>query len=280
MSKDLALFDDLLASFDTAEYIGGGGQKQVFSATHPEYGKVALKVGVYSSAAQLERISREVGLLRSVDSVYFPKQFFFEPQSQKRYLILEELIDGESLEQHLANYTDPLDSLVLLGHLVKGMSFLWSKRVVHRDLKPANIIVSSSGPRIIDLGIARIQDAESLTMTIAPFGPCTPNYASPEQLTNKKNRIDHRSDQFTLGIVLGQLILGGIHPFDPTAVGYGSSIPENILRGAWHRDGIQSVCGEGVFGMLERMLGSEPYQRFRRYQDLEFAIEETMEGIN
>ena len=79
-------------------------QKQVYRTHHPVFGEVAVKIGKYTSARELERISREVGLLRSVDSEYFPKQFLFEPKSDSRYCIVEELIHGDSLEHHLSEY--------------------------------------------------------------------------------------------------------------------------------------------------------------------------------
>lgn len=241
MDKSQVQVDDVLADFDSPVHIGGGGQKQVYRATHSTFGEVTVKIGVYTSDTVLERISREVGLLRSANSKYFPKQFMFEPKPGSRYCIVEELINGAPLEQHLSEYTIPNSALQLLSHLVRGMSVFWIRRVVHRDLKPANIMITDSNPRIIDLGIARIQDASSLTFSFAPLGPCTPNYASPEQLTNRKRYIDHRSDQFTLGIVLGQLLLGGMHPFDPVFVKCGNNIPENILQGAWERERLSSI---------------------------------------
>lgn len=271
--------DDVLSVFDSPIYIGGGAQKQVYSALHQDIGRVAVKIGAYSSASELERISREVGLLKSIDSPYFPKQYFFEPCEGARYYIVEELIDGTSLEQHIGEYTNPRNALELVQHIVTAMSLLWRQRVVHRDIKPANIIIASDHPRIIDLGIARIQDASSLTMSFAPFGPCTPNYASPEQLTNQKRFIDHRADQFALGIVLGQLLLGGGHPFDPLLVSSGNSIPENILLGHWHRKILGDACNNDLFSLLDKMLGTEPYRRFRRYQELADKINYVMGGL-
>lgn len=279
MIKSKIHVDDILGDFDSPIYIGGGSQKQVYSAIHSSFGEVTVKIGRYTSDTEFERISREVRLLQSANSKYFPKQFSFEPKSNSRYCIVEEFIDGDPLEQHLSGYTVPKDALELLSHLVRGMSVFWLRRVVHRDLKPANIMITNSNPRIIDLGIARIQDASSLTLSFAPFGPCTPNYASPEQLTNRKRYIDHRSDQFTLGIVLGQLLLGGMHPFDPVVVKCGNNIPENIFHGAWGKETHSFTCNNEVFNLLSTMLGLEPYQRFRRYHDLEDSIESIVGGF-
>lgn len=70
-------------------------------------------------------------------------------------------------------------------------------------------------PCIIDLGIARFLDLESLTRTISPMGPCTPIYAAPEQLTNNKALIDPRTDFFGLGIIALELYLG-VYPLTQT----------------------------------------------------------------
>ena len=101
MAKGTLQVDDILADFSAPVHIGGGGQKQVYRVNHPELGQVTLKIGKYASATELERISREVGLLRSIDSAYFPKQLLFEPRSNSRYCIIEEFIDGDPLQLHV-----------------------------------------------------------------------------------------------------------------------------------------------------------------------------------
>lgn len=82
----------------------------------------------------------------------------------------------------------------MFGSLVEGLSIIWDKNIVHRDLKPENIIIRPDGmPCIIDLGIARFLDLESLTRTISPMKWQPPIYAAPEQLTNNKALIDPKN---------------------------------------------------------------------------------------
>lgn len=263
--------DDILAMYPGASRLGGGAQKQVWSVDDPHYGPCVLKIGAYPSPDILERISREVAVLRGLRSDRFPRCYDFQVVDDHRFFILEERIDGEPLSCRLAQYTEPAVAVRLVTVVAGGLVDLWAIRVVHRDVKPANLIIARDGqPRIIDLGIARLLDDTSLTRSHAPWGPCTPNYAAPEQLENRKNDISHRTDQFALGIILAQLLLGGTHPFEPTQVG-GPSIPENILTGRWARTAVGTRSGEVVV-VVGRMLGSQPHERYRRPQDLMAAL--------
>jgi serine/threonine protein kinase len=167
--------DDVLARYPQASYLSRGGQKVVFSLTHHSYGEVVLKVGLYTSQSIRERIEREVKTLRSIKSDYFPICHEFELLENNRFLIIEERAKGEPLTQHLRDFSDHQSALLILNHLVNGLSQLWSNNIIHRDVKPDNIIIcQDTSLRIIDLGIARLLDEDSLTQTFAPFGPCTP----------------------------------------------------------------------------------------------------------
>jgi len=103
---------------------------------------------------------------------------------------------------------------------------------------------------------------DSLTHSAAMRGPCTPIYAAPEQLINSKLQIDFRTDQFLLGIILAQLLCAGIHPFDPKIVG-GDSIVDNIMNDNWVRDQLQKCAPPSLYRICLKMLGNQPYQRFR-----------------
>jgi serine/threonine protein kinase len=263
--------DDILASFPGTQPLGKGGQKVVFTFDHPEFGKRVLKIGCYASPSALERIRREVGVLKELHSPYFPTHFSFELVNPNRYFITEEFLDGPTLDEAFASFDCEASACMLAHYLLLGLTVLWEKRVVHRDLKPQNIIICSDFPRIIDLGIARLLDEESLTLSAAPFGPCTRHYAAPEQLENRKRDIDQRTDQFALGIVLSQALLHGQHPFAPQVMG-GDSIPQNILCNVWARDQLATSISGPMLAFLERLLGHEPYMRYRRPEDARSAL--------
>jgi len=267
MNQNNVKTEDILKRYSNSFHLGGGGQKEVFLIDE-NGSKFVVKIGHYSSPLSLERIKREVSILNEIDSHYFPKQYGFEVIDDQRFVIYEEYIDGRPLEDCIGEYSEPSLAFELLFKMLNGLVGLWQRNVVHRDLKPANIIITDGAIKIIDLGIARFLNESSLTQTFAPFGPCTPNYASPEQLYNKKREIDHRTDQFTLGIVVSQLILGGAHPFDPRISLHGSTIPENILAGKWAKKEVELRVSESEYNILKRMLSAEPFMRYRLPEDL------------
>ena len=262
---------DIIARYECPRKLGAGGQKVVYMVQEPFRGQIVIKVGEYHSAQALERVRREVSTLSTIDSPYFPQQYGFEVLDDHRYLISEEFIAGKPLNDCIEAFCSEPLIIDLAIELVRGLGELWDRRIVHRDIKPANIMITTSGPKIIDLGIIRLLDATSLTHALAPVGPCTPAYASPEQLQNIKRDIDHRSDQFSLGIVLVQLILTGTHPFDPHIVG-GESIPCNILRGLWASDQLDGRISSEFRTIIHRLLAAHPYMRYRSHDELGTAL--------
>jgi len=246
-----------------------GGQKKVHLAEHPQAGLVVIKKGAIKSFTSLERIKREVELLSELKSEYYPQQHHFSIDvKSKEFEIVEDYIEGKVLRDAKTEFKTPKQIFNLFNSLVKGLSIIWDKDIVHRDLKPENIIIRQNGiPCIIDLGIARFLDLESLTKTISPMGPCTPIYAAPEQLTNNKNLIDPRTDFFGLGIIALELYLG-VHPFDPAYVGNHFSIVENIMQNKYIIETDTVKRDDVIKEFASKTLQIQPYQRFRNYQML------------
>lgn len=270
------LFADVLGLFVSPKPLKAGGQKAVFTVDHNTHEKAVLKIGIYSDKSNLERIVREVQLLQEIDSVYYPKNFEFVVIDDKRFYILEEFFPGDMLSNCQPQFYEIPHALHLILEITKGLSVLWERKVVHRDVKPENIIITPDGDiKIIDLGIARILDFDSLTNVLAMRGPCTPVYAAPEQLLNRKADIDFRTDQFQLGIILVQMILKGQHPFAPDFIG-GSSIVENLLSGSTV-DYLQNSGHELLNTLIRKMLSREPYQRYRKPEILVKKIEECID---
>lgn len=264
----------LLSQCSNKRELKKGGQKIVYFAEHPSYGQVAIKIGNYASDTSLERITREVQVLRSLNSEYFPKnyEFLIDP-TQKQFLIVEEFLNCVPLSEAASRFDAEVKIISFLRHIIRGMAMVWDKRIVHRDLKPDNILVNDELlPRIIDFGIARFLDEASLTRTIAPMGPATPRYAAPEQLWNRKTEIDIRTDFFILGIIILELHLG-FHPFHPERVLNEQPIPQNIITGTYVIPSSQIQTSPEFEYLTKRLLQTEPYLRFRNYQALSEYID-------
>jgi eukaryotic-like serine/threonine-protein kinase len=251
-----------------------GGQKTVQLAEHPTIGLVVIKKGAINSFTSLERINREIELLSELKSEYYPQQYHFNIDIKtKEFEIVEDYIEGDTLRDSMKLFSNVDQIFSLLYTLIEGLSIIWERNIVHRDLKPENIIIRKNGmPCIIDLGIARFLEMESLTKTISPIGPCTPIYASPEQLTNNKNIIDHRTDFFCLGIISLELFLG-VHPFDPTYLENHFSIVENILQNKFLLETKQVKRDDRIEALADKTLKQQPFERFRNHQMFKSFIE-------
>ena len=189
----MALLDDTVRRCIDVVSLAEGGQKKVLAASHPDFGPVVIKYGSYRYATNLERITREVALLRELDSPYYPKhyEFLIEPV-RREFLVIEERLTAVELTHVNDHFRSDEQIVGLLLHLIRALSVIWRRNVVHRDIKPANILITAEDePRIIDLGIARFLDDASLTASLADHGPATPIYAAPEQLLNKKGHDQH-----------------------------------------------------------------------------------------
>jgi len=219
--------------------IATGGQKSVYSANHTIYGKVAFKEVKDLDEEMKKRMEREVSILRELNTSSYPKIFDMAfSDDKKRCIILEEFIESDTLRKVMNNYFEPRKALELIREIVIKLSTIWEKNIVHRDIKPENILIENSGSvKIIDLGCAR--DLDEKTITQMGGAPHTKAYAAPEQIQYNKTRITTRTDQFPIGIILGELVYQGIHPFhykltkDPNLI-------NAMLSNNWYRQGVRN----------------------------------------
>ncbi len=151
------------------------GQKEVFLTRHNSYGNVILKVVM----GQNERVKREIEIVTENQFDNVPKVFEindFQFGEQSGMYIFEEYIDGDSLKKILENGKLNLrDVMDLTEQILKIIVQMEKVNVVHRDIKPDNIIRNICNDwYLIDFGIARALNMNSLTITEAQIGPHTP----------------------------------------------------------------------------------------------------------
>ncbi len=121
------------------------------------------------------------------------------------YLAME-LLEGTDLRKRVQQGPiPPIEAVEIAGQVAEGLAFAHHRGIVHRDIKPANIMLLERGPaKIMDFGLARMRLADHKTSTGIVLG--TPRYMSPEQISGQP--VDHRSDIFSLGIVLWEMLTG------------------------------------------------------------------------
>lgn len=189
-----------------------GGQKEVFLATHPTYKKVVFKK-IKNGSDSYERTKREVRAVSLLKSQFIPKIIAHNCDIENPPFIwlIEEYKTGSNLRDILSGgrkftireIVDFLD--VMLSIAVESEN----NNLVHRDIKPDNIIFDDNGKFwLLDFGIARHLDLDSITDTNRNFGVFTIGYASSEQFRNQKSDIDIRADLFSIGVVCYELIKG------------------------------------------------------------------------
>src|SRR5262245_49553885 len=198
-----------------------GGIGIVYAGTHPEIGKrVAIKVLAPHAAQHPDLIRRFKEEARAVNKIRHPNIidiFAFNQLPDGRHYFVMEYLEGESLTARLERGSMELGEMRrLLGQICSALEAAHQAGVVHRDLKPDNIWVatqhlSESRIKLLDFGIAKLNDVPTSTRTQAGVAMGTPHYMPPEQAMGKT--IDARADVYALGVVLYQLF-AGVLPFD------------------------------------------------------------------
>ncbi len=209
---------DKIGKYVILEVIGRGGMGTVYRARDTVIGRdVAIKViaeHVASHPNVKERLYQEATSAGRLSHEHIMTIFDVGEKDGQPYLVME-LLDGIDLRSasdggRRMSFDRKLEIAL---QICRGLAYAHARGVVHRDIKPENIRILSTGRlKILDFGIARIE-SETRTMTHSSIG--TPRYMSPEQVRGKE--IDHRTDIFSFGVVLYEL-LSGINPFDGTHV--------------------------------------------------------------
>jgi len=254
-------FDEMKAKMKDVTQIARGGQKVVFSATHPQYGEVVIKLFFKIDARSQREIDiSESIVLDSVPIIYETGHVLYE--GTDTLFIVEQKIDGEELrEKLLRGERFSLEEAV--SFLEQGLLFiqkLTTLNIIHRDIKPENIIVSSQRKAyFIDFGIARILGIPSLTQTGAILGPHTPGYAAPEQFNNLKNDIDSRADLFSIGVVTYECITGN-NPFSDGASSHLDILQRTVTITPVTFQ-IKGDTQQQFMGLLSSLMGKYPSRR-------------------
>lgn len=168
--------------------LGAGGMGVVYAGLDSAGRHVAIKVIRPEHAADRDfrkRFSREVALLKRVRGASVPPVLAADTGAEQPWLVTP-YVPGPTLDGHIAR-RGPLRGTELLGlaaGLAEALVAIHKTGVVHRDLKPANIILSPSGPQVLDLGIATAADDSALTRTGMLVG--SPGWISPEQYLGQK----------------------------------------------------------------------------------------------
>ncbi len=268
------------------EKIGAGGMGEVFRARDERLGRdVALKIIRPSSSSNPDHLRRFEQEARAAAALNHPNilaiyDVGFEGASP---YIVSELLEGKTLRVRLAEGSIPVkEAAGYAMQIVQGLIAAHDRHIVHRDLKPENLFITNDGRiKILDFGVAKLQDAdgsrsiESLT-TVTKHGAIigTVAYMSPEQLRVKP--VDHRSDIFSFGAVLYEM-MGGQRAFSgETEVDTMTAVLREEPAGSVLDNAAIPLAYQDI---VKHCLEKEPENRFQSARDLAFALQ-TLSGTS
>jgi eukaryotic-like serine/threonine-protein kinase len=202
-------------------HIASGGMGAIFRAQHVYMRKeLALKVlrPELSTLPDIaERFRREAEIAASLEHDNIVRVTDFGRTAEGWFFLAMELLEGESLfDRLLRGPATPEETLRILVQVCRGLDAAHARGVVHRDLKPENIFLAARPPglvKLLDFGIAKLTDPQTVSDTQAGVVVGTPEYLSPEQALG--GAVDGRADVYAVGLI-GWRMLAGQHPFSAT----------------------------------------------------------------
>src|ERR1051326_6281912 len=214
-----------LGDYQILSLLGKGGMGEVYLAEDTELGrKIAIKLLPAEYTRDKERLQRFRQEARAASALNHPNILTIHQigQADGRYFIATEFIDGETLRQHMKRARLSLGDIVDIAIQVGGaLAAAHQAGIVHRDIKPENIMLRRDGyVKVLDFGLAKLteqhepatqaRDAQDVNIS-SGLVMGTVKYMSPEQARGE--HVDSRSDLFTLGVVLYEMLTGQL-PFD------------------------------------------------------------------
>ena len=265
---------EFIGKYRVLDEIAAGGQGAVYRAFDPSTGMiVAVKVPhahLLSSEDGVERFRREASMIQALDHENIVKIFDVGESDGLYYICLEFIPQSRDKLIELTGALPVERAVALAIGISEGIGQAHSQGIIHRDIKPQNVLLTPQGiPKVTDFGIARGEMLSTMTSTGAMMG--TPSYMSPEQANGK--RADSRSDVYSLGCLLYQLLSGEV-PFS-------GDTPLAILRR--HVDEphtpiktVEPSVTEGVASCVEKAMEKDPSKRFEDSNVFATALRQAM----
>jgi len=276
-----------LGPYEIVGLLGSGGMGEVYRARDPRLRReVAIKV-IPEGLADRERLRRFEQEARAAGALNHPNVLAVHDigTHEGTPYVVSELLEGQTLRQRLEGGALPVRKA--LDHAIQiaqGLAVAHDKGIVHRDLKPENLFVTDDGRvKILDFGLAKLTqpgalagdhdptDTGATTESGTVLG--TAGYMSPEQVRGE--RADHRSDVFSFGAVLYEM-LSGRRAFrrETAAETMNAILKEDPAE--LSRTGVQ--VPPGLAGVVQRCLEKRAGERFHSAHDLAFALEAISAG--
>ena len=281
-----------LGPYEIVGPLGAGGMGEVYRAKDTRLDRtVAIKILpalLSADPTRKMRFEREAKTVSGLNHPHICSLFDVGSQDGVDYLVME-CIEGESLAQRLERGALPTEQVLKIGaEIADALSVAHRTGVVHRDVKPANIMLTKSGSKLLDFGLAR-PAAAVVAATLATLSTAVPlqsspateegtivgtfPYMSPEQVEGKE--LDARSDIFSLGAVLYEMLTGERAFQGKSQLSVASAILEKEVTPI---QSLKPLTPPGLEHVIQRCLAKDADDRWQTGRDLAGELEWITEG--
>ena len=272
-----------LGNYEILESLGAGGMGEVYRARDTRLGRVvAIKVILEAYASDPERAARfqrEAKMLAALNHPRIAGLYGLEQADGVHFLVME-LVEGETLADRLRRGAMPVEESIGIGlQIAEALEAAHEKGVVHRDLKPANIkITPDHQVKVLDFGLAKAVESDAaveaansptLSMMATQAGVIlgTAAYMSPEQA--KGFAVDHRSDVFSFGTVLFEMLTGR-QPFQGDTA---ADVLASVLVREPEVSGLPADTNPRLIELVTRCMQKSPKRRWQHIGDVRAELE-------
>jgi hypothetical protein len=271
--------------YEIIDQLGEGGMGTVWRATQLSTKRpVALKLlgnRYFTSKQAQSRFEREVSLSARLTHPNIARVYDSGLHEGIYYYVME-LLEGQHLDAYvLDGDLDQRETLDLIVKVGMAVEYAHSKGIIHRDLKPSNIIVTPDGePHVLDFGLATTleKDPDDLTLSVSGQITGTLSYMSPEQAEGDAEAIGERSDLYSLGVILYQMLTGTLpHEMEGSRLDVLKRIAEqDIIRPR----SVNHKLSRDLEAILMKSLAIKPQDRYATAGGLAMDIQNYLDGGN